>query len=338
MGAIDRLVAKFATITVTVPPHVRVRNGQREDVDGYTYERDVKTGREVPGSRKELTAGDPDGSSKPKAVEKLKAKKTGGTVKKPAPSKVVERPEGVTAGSGTKEDPWMTAHVESAAAALGRGEYVQLDQPRQVSTLLNKLAAIVDDAKKKGDQAPLYDLCKVTVAKTNLFCVESKGIPRVQMPQLAGKPLPDSRAAKEVKADEEGEVDLAPMFMEYLEKEVGFDVSEQSLNPAHLRASQIELEGGKVAGMARAMEQGMMKKGFIWATRDDYVIDGHHRWAAQVGYNIAHDENDNVEAHVVDADIITVLNLANEFTERMGMPHADIQGKQYPELKVGKFS
>jgi hypothetical protein len=49
-------------------------------------------------------------------------------------------------------------------------------------------------------EGPKFDLCKVTVKGTNLFCVESKGIPRIKMPQLAGVP------AKGV----EGRQDAAP--------------------------------------------------------------------------------------------------------------------------------
>jgi hypothetical protein len=52
--AAKMLVVRFATIHVVVPPHMRVREGKREDVDGYEYDRDVKTGREVPGSRQPL--------------------------------------------------------------------------------------------------------------------------------------------------------------------------------------------------------------------------------------------------------------------------------------------
>lgn len=33
---------------------------------------------------------------------------------------------------------------------------------------------------------PDFVLSKSTVRRTNLFCVESKGVPRVQMPRAAG--------------------------------------------------------------------------------------------------------------------------------------------------------
>jgi hypothetical protein len=64
--AAKMLVVRFATVHVVVPPHIRVREGKRQDVDGYEYDRDVKTGREVPGSRQPLP--------KQGALGKVKAK------------------------------------------------------------------------------------------------------------------------------------------------------------------------------------------------------------------------------------------------------------------------
>ena len=59
-----------------------------------------------------------------------------------------------------------------------------------------------------GKDAPDYDLCQVTVADTNMFCLESlqtkeypEGIPRVEMPQLSGTPVPGSQADALDRAD-----------------------------------------------------------------------------------------------------------------------------------------
>ena len=77
-----------------------------------------------------------------------------------------------------------TPNVEDAARALFEKRKVELNQPRQVATLITRLGEIAKDMVAKGEKAPVFNLCDVTVKGTNLFCVESKGIPRVEMPQL----------------------------------------------------------------------------------------------------------------------------------------------------------
>ena len=121
-------------------------------------------------------------------------------------------PKGV--GTGTKEDPIVTSDAAEAAKALSEDKFVQLNQPDEVATLLDELAANVAEAKKLGEDAPSYNLCNVSVPGTNLFCVESKGIPRIKMPQLGGTPLPGSPAA--ALAGPDGTVDLSQQFREML--------------------------------------------------------------------------------------------------------------------------
>lgn len=40
-------------------------------------------------------------------------------------------------------------------------------------------------AKDKGVKAPVFDLCRASVPKTNLFCADAVGYERVEMPQLS---------------------------------------------------------------------------------------------------------------------------------------------------------
>ena len=48
----------------------------------------------------------------------------------------------------------------------------------------------------KGGKAPNFNLCNVSVTGSNLFCAESKGIPRIQMPQLDDKQTRISRSTR----------------------------------------------------------------------------------------------------------------------------------------------
>ena len=227
-------------------------------------------------------------------------------------------------GSGTKEDPYVTGDVNEAARLLGEGKYVQLQQPDQVATLLDKLKAIVDDARSKGEAAPNYNLCQVSVPDTNLFCTESKNIPRNHMPQLGGVPTPGTEAAKlphrlDDKGNDTGEVDLTDAFLKFL-ADRGIKVTKETKPASHLRASQSQLNGAKVAGIADYMAQGNQILGAIFVSRDNYVIDGHHRWAADVGLQYKTGQEVQVETLTIDADILQVLAIADNFAASMGIP------------------
>lgn len=65
-----------------------------------------------------------------------------------------------------------------------------------MNTVLGRLAKMAKEAKRRGDEAPTFDLCHVSVPHTNLFCAEAvktkefpNGIPRIKMPQFSGFPL-----------------------------------------------------------------------------------------------------------------------------------------------------
>jgi hypothetical protein len=226
---------------------------------------------------------------------------------------------GITGGTGTKDDPLTVSDVDSAVRLIQNGKYhIKMDRPDEVSTLLDRLQAIGDDAYKKGEKAPLYDLCRVTVEGTNLFCPSPKVEDRINMPQFAtADPVPGSMADN-LPRNAKGEVDLAPAFFDHLRRDRGVVVTEDVTVPAsHLRASQNQLNGAKVAGMMGAMERGQMPPGSIIVTSDGYVVDGHHRWAATVGRGLEGGGED-ITVTRIDADIVTVLEWANKFTRDNG--------------------
>lgn len=229
-------------------------------------------------------------------------------------------------GTGTADDPIRTSNVDEAAQALGEGKYVDLDQPDQLSTLLDKMKATVAEARKLGAKAPIYDLCKVSAAGTNLFCAETKGVPRAMMPQLSGIPEPGSKADRELPKDAKGGVNLGEGFIEHLQSN-GIKVTGAERLASHLRASQNELNGAKVAAMMDKIESGATESWSerpIFVTRDNYVIDGHHRWAANVGLKYTAGEDLTMPVNVVDMDIIPALTAANAYAADMGMPQADV--------------
>ena len=244
-----------------------------------------------------------------------------------------------TTGVGSKEDPVRTESVEDAAAALALGLHVELSQPKQVSTLLDKLSEQIAAAKASGSKLDI-DLCNVTVKGTNLFCAESKGIPRIKMPQLkvAGERFaPDSRAVKELQPNAKGEYDLQPLFLQHL-KDQGYTAEETQEAAVNLKATQNQLNGGKIAGMTDALLSGKsLGDEPIFVSEDDYIVDGHHRWAANAAADYADNTAGDFKMSIwrINIDIITLLDLSNKFAAEYGAPQAGVTASKRPCSNCG---
>jgi hypothetical protein len=239
--------------------------------------------------------------------------------------------DGGGSGLGTKEDPFKTTNVEAAARALGEGKYVQLDSAEKVSTMLDKLNSMAKDATNGTKK--VYDLCKVSVPGTNLFCVDSKGIPRVEMPQLKGVPT-SGTPADSMARDVRGEVDITNKFVDSLANS-GIGLQKDSVEASFLKATQNELNGEKVAGILQAARDGKLDMSSpLIVSRDNYIVDGHHRWAAQVAleYDAKNPQLDiPINVIRVDADIIDILNSAKSFSASMGIPQVAVKSIKYSE-------
>jgi hypothetical protein len=228
--------------------------------------------------------------------------------------------EDATSGVVDDEGTLHTNDVDAAAQALAEGRKVVLKQPRQLSTLIDKLALIVADATARGEKAPTYNLCNVSVEGTNLFCAEHKGYSRIEMPQLKGVPEPGS-LADALPRDDKGRVNVGLAFRDYLASK-GVGVEETAERAAYLRASQSELDGALVGRLAAEIRQGIGNPDEpIFISNDNYIIDGHHRWAANVGIDVLDNKLGNVTMPVskINMDVITVLEEARRFTKRWGM-------------------
>ncbi len=195
---------------------------------------------------------------------------------------------------------------------------------QQISTIIDKLADLGKQAKEKGEKAPNFNLCQVTVPGTNLYCDGNKGIPREDMPQFKGTPVPGSPADKLPK-DESGEADTEEFFKQMLNKQ-GIKVSEPTaVPPDRLKATQSELVGVKVAGMSKVLDDpnhpayGKITAP-IYVSNDGYVLDGHHRWAAVVAHNAANPDNQiPMNVRVIDEPIEPLVKRSNSFAEQMGI-------------------
>jgi hypothetical protein len=207
----------------------------------------------------------------------------------------------------------------------------------QFNTDISKISKMLDDAKAKGEPAPDINLCDITIPGTNLYCDDNKGIPREEMPQFKGKAVEGSRAAG-METDKDGEVDTEPVFREML-KEKNIKVLQTEVPADKLKATQKDLVGGKVIGMMGALEKDPNHPKItapIYVSRDGYVIDGHHRWAAIVAHNAKNPNNPiPMKSTVIDMDIKDAIPMANKFAEDMGIAakKADVKDGELPAPK-----
>lgn len=199
-------------------------------------------------------------------------------------------------------------------------EKVPQDEARKISMRIDDLAKATADAKATGEAAPNFNLCKITVPGTNLYCDGNLGIPREDMPQFKGKPQPGSPASK-MPTDANGEVDTEGLFKKLL-KDTGIKVIDTEIASDQLKATQSELVGSKVAGMAKALDKNPDNPGItapIYVSRDGYVVDGHHRWAAVTSNAVSNGKPALMKVHVIDLDAKDIIPMANKFAEKIGV-------------------
>lgn len=224
-------------------------------------------------------------------------------------------------GTGTKADPFRCgSNIQLAAKLLSEGHYIRLKQPDQVATLIDKMDQQIQAAVALGEKAPVFDLCKVTAKGTNLFCQDTLGIPRVKMPQMRGVPVPGSYAATLKAGKKSGKVDLSADFIEHLKKQ-GIATELTKVRASHLRASQNQIVGARVVQLIKETQAGTrdLREKPIFVTRDNYVVDGHHHWAAIVGHGYAKNKDMQIPVYKLDMEIGQALAMANEFTKKSGL-------------------
>jgi hypothetical protein len=260
-----------------------------------------------------------------------------------------ELPQPTAGGQPTQDTPQTTpqdpetarvqqvlpkADLSDAPLSSVASEHLQ-----QVVTRVDKLAQMGQEAISRGEKAPRYNLCRVSIPGTNLFCGANKGISRVEMPQFKGEAIPGSEADKLPKAGN-GEVDAEEFFKKMLADE-GISVSEPtSVPPDRLRATQMELKGPQVASMSRVLSDRNDPRyanitAPIYVSHDGYVVDGHHRWAAIVAHNAANpDDQLEMQVRVIGEDIEPLIERSNKFADGIGIARKPAGKDDVPEIDL----
>lgn len=232
--------------------------------------------------------------------------------------------------------PIKVKTVFEAARLVHEGKVVEVPRTKDVVTLIERLGYLAQQAKEAGKEAKTFDLCQISVADTNMFCAESlrsaefpEGVPRIKMPQLGGQPVPGSEADKLPRNPwDKTEVDGSEAFRKYLTGELKLGVTSEKIEASALKASQAELIGPKVAKMMNDASFDPAKNP-IFISRDNYVIDGHHRWAAVAGRDAQDNKFGDIKMNAfrIDAPISEVLHIANKWSEKFGIKPAGFKSR-----------
>lgn len=202
---------------------------------------------------------------------------------------------------------------------------------RKAYTLITGIGKQINADKRAGRTPKDYNLCKVSIPGTNLFCGSSFPIPRDQMPQFSGTPRPGSEAEKfprpQAGKQVGDDVDGTKAYIKQLEAD-GIKVERKQVKATELKASQMELRGDKVNGMVANKDFDPAGEP-IFISKDGYVIDGHHRWAAQVVRDIRDGKSGDLPLNVivVDMPIKKVLKHAKQWADRVGIEPKAAKGK-----------
>ena len=209
----------------------------------------------------------------------------------------------------------------------------------------------------RGEKAYDFELCSEVFAHLGL-CFDpktkekvSKGIARKDMPQFSSQvdpKNPDSPAFRKLMAkkgytspdqvkpeDLKDEINMEEEYRKALEA-AGYEIKDEDTNVTSLKPIQGELKGEKVAAMygslaaAQADPQNYGKAAErllepIYVS-DGYVIDGHHRWAAQCAIDIANGAGANAKMRTrtitkngKPVPIDEIIEFSNKFQREIGL-------------------
>lgn len=272
-------------------------------------------------------------------------------------------------GSDPKEEKKIATRLDKIAQTLDqRFKSAKKYQREFEAGGMEKSAAkkaAQDKVNEELGPSPDFDLCKVTVPGTNLYCGDNLGIPRKQMPQLKTAIKSGSQAEKDSQLPpsdpnhlpmKDGEANAEKKFLEHL-KNKGVNVEEgKSMAAAEMKATQMDLVGEKVIGMVNGLKAGRTKRTLdscggldpltkqkqckdtsgncgngncgdegllepLIVSKDGYVLDGHHRWAAIATLDLMDGRKEpfTVNTTIVDMEMEDLVDESNKWGDEYGL-------------------
>lgn len=223
----------------------------------------------------------------------------------------------------------------------------------------------------RGEVGYEFELCSKTFAQLG-FCFDpetgekvSKGIVRTEMPQFSSFVNPENKDSTAYKAlmaakgytspdqvtpeDLKAEINLEKEYRAALEG-AGYTIEEQDVDVTSLKPIQGQLQGSKVVAMYGSLlaaqadpdTYGKAAKRLLDPiyVSDGYVVDGHHRWAAQCAVDIANGEGANatmrtrtITKNGKPVPIDEIIAFSNKFQKDSGLLSQSNTGQTVPEKK-----
>ena len=172
------------------------------------------------------------------------------------------------------------------------------------------------------------NLCKLSFPRTNLFCEGNQSIEREKMPQLIGIPI-EGKLAFKLPRNNDGQVDGSNAFEAALTDNKTNVVHNVHVYSDVLKSTQNELILNKVEAIFGTIQENtMLAPAPIYISRDGYVLDGHHRWAAFNYKAIKTNEPQLMAVNVINMDMAKLLTFTNEFLKNFGIQPKSLVAEQ----------
>lgn len=226
-------------------------------------------------------------------------------------------------GAGTPDDPIdVQGDMGKAVQLMADGKHVRLNSPSEIKPLLDEVDRRATAQGYSRGNEPAWDLGNISVKGTRLFNEQTLGIPRQDMPQLSGPAEPGTEAAL-LAGGANRFIELDPEFRAQLKRD-GIDVKNERVPAGNLRATQTQLTAATVAGITKAAESGNAKVRHmlsepIWVTSDNYVLDGHHRWASDEALAFSGQGPRDIEVQRIGLPARLAVPYTLAFTQQTGI-------------------
>lgn len=201
--------------------------------------------------------------------------------------------------------------AEKVIDRIAKGEQVEME-PKLLGVLFRSMVLRTDNP----------DITNLTLKGTRLMSRDNLGIPRAEMPQIP----------TDKKAD----------FVKLLEQR-GIGVTREEVQPSTLKPIQAEISGTTSAQimvrMLTSKEPKNMQSfdgGAIVVSKDNYVIDGHHRWAANVGLELGGPKGHKMKILKVDLPHQKLIDITKQWNGTLGIKGLELGQNNPTDADVSK--
>lgn len=183
-------------------------------------------------------------------------------------------------------EPRTEAWTKEVAALIERGNDPTI-KAADLPVLLTGMSALTSNP----------DITELNIEGSLLMGGEGMGIPRKDMPQVP----PDQRDT----------------FLADLKRDNGVTATAERVDPTLLKPIQKEVSGSRAGAIMQAFSTGIPDAQRILISKDNFVIDGHHTWAAAVGLRFGNVER-TMPVYRLSATAIDALRLSLDWADAHG--------------------